>query len=207
MRRCRSDISRRSRRSPVPELARAIQEDHSALAFRVSAVGMPGIRPQRTLILLPAAPGSDERLLEAIRGARWHGKVITLLPPRAIYSGEQVQGFTWFHAVEAHAIEPTSFVDSLWHLERFVLDLLHEDAHGKLVLIGAGEGASLVLAALPYLHDRIAGAIAVEGFAPDASWWVPPAADLSALPLWSIDAANDSYEQLRDGLGRWLGKL
>jgi predicted esterase len=191
----------------VREASRAIQEERSALAFRVSAAGMPGVRSQCTLILLPPAPGSDEQLLAAIRGARWQGKVITLLPPRAVYTGEQVQGFTWFHAVEAHDIEPTSFVDSLWHLERFVLDLLDATESQELVLVGAGEGASLVLAVLPYLHDRIAGAIAIGGSAPSASWWAPPAANSSRLPVWSIDADGEPYPVLRRGLRQWLGKL
>jgi hypothetical protein len=155
VRRCRLDISQRSPRLPVLET-----EEHSALAFRVSAAVASGVG---TLILLPSAPGSDEHLLRAIRDAGWQGKVITLLPPRAIYHGEQVQGFTWYHAVEQGAIEPTSFEDSLWHLERFVLDLLEEQATpDELMLIGVGEGACLVKAAIAYLHDRIAGAIVIN---------------------------------------------
>jgi hypothetical protein len=156
--RFRSATWRRSPPWPVPE---SVQ--HSALAFRVSTAVEAAAAAKCTLILLPAAPGSDEHLLRAIRDAGWQGKIITLLPPRAIYCGEQVQGFTWFHAVERDAIEPTSFEDSLWHLERFVLDLLEEQATPEeLMLMGVGEGASLVRAAVPYLRDRIAGAIVID---------------------------------------------
>lgn len=133
---------------------------HSALAFRIRAAGAPAAGKSHTLILLPAAPGCDEELLQAIRASGWQAKVITLLPPRAIYNGEQLCGFTWFYALAPTAIEPTSFEDSLWHLERFVLDLLQAGARpDELVLIGAGEGARLLEAAVPYLHDRIAAAL------------------------------------------------
>jgi hypothetical protein len=139
-------------------------EERSALAFRVSATAHGPVGRARTLILVPAAPGSDTSLMRAVRAAGWGGEVITLLPPRAIYCGELVQGFTWFNAIEPHTIEPTSFEDSLWQLERFVLDLLEEQAQpDELVLIGVGEGAVLVRAATPYLHDRIAAAITVHG--------------------------------------------
>jgi predicted esterase len=163
-------------------------------------------------MLLPSAPGSDERLLQAIRDAGCKGKVITLQPPRAIYHGEQVQGFTWFHALEPHLIEPTSFGDSLWHLERFVLDLLQDQATpNELILIGEGEGASLVMAAIPYLHDRIAGAIVIDGSLPNASWWVPPRVDFSDLPVWLISNARndepDTHQLLSQGLAQWLHAL
>ena len=158
-------------------------EESSAIAFRVSAAVHHGAAGrERTLILLPAAPGPDASLMQAVRAAGWGGKVITLLPPRAIYYGDQVQAFTWFNAIDRHTIEPTSFEDSLWQLERFVLDMLQEGASpDELVLMGIGEGAALLTAATPYLHDRITAAIPIVG--------------------------SPSFEELRDALTRELSNL
>jgi predicted esterase len=210
------------------QLARIADEEHSALAFRVSRASASTSVSPDTLILLPGAPGSDAPLLQAVRAAGWTGKVISLLPPRAIYCGEQVRGFTWFHVFAHDAIEPTSFHDSLWHLERFVLDLLEQGAAAEdLVLIGAEEGASLLLAALPYLYDRIAGAAVIGGHPPRMAAPAPPNADLREVPVWLIQEDDSGgaipslaaagaclrvshaesiapMQVLRDGLTEWL---
>lgn len=168
-------------------------DEHSALSFRISRASAPLEDTGQTLVLLPAAPGSDEMPLRSIRAAGWHGKVITLLPPRVIYHCEQVKGFTWFNGIGPHSIELTSFGDSLWQLERFVLDLLQQDESGEIVLLGVGEGATLVLAALPYLHDRIGAAIAIDGYLPHSL--MLPHVDLEGLPVWLIEPWDEAREE------------
>jgi len=205
----------------------------SALAFRRSAAEVPARAGEPTLILLPAAFESNETLSETVRAAGWRGDAITLLPPRVVYNAQEVRGFTWFHALERDEIEPATFGDSLWQLERFVLDLLEAQADPcKLVLVGMAEGATLVLAAIPYLYDRIAGVIAIDGYLPTASWWTPPAVDLDGLPVWLIQTSSgecdahvarilsdrgarvrsaatetgSACDALRDGLATWLAE-
>ncbi|MEP7245163.1 MAG: hypothetical protein ABI885_16005 [Gammaproteobacteria bacterium] len=187
--------------------ARTLLEDKSALAFRVSPALASASGDEPTLILVPAAPGSDEALLQTIREAGWGGETISLLPPRAIFFGIEHRGFCWFHMAEREAIEPTSFGDSLWQLERFVLDRLQEAPSTKaLVLIGVDDGAALVQAAIPYLHDRIAAAIAINGYLPSASWWAPPRVDLRGLPVLLIRGARVEVENaLGEALRTWHG--
>jgi predicted esterase len=209
------------------------EASRSALAFRVSPAISAATCGASVVVLLPPAPGSDEQLLQAVREAGWAGKVITLMPPRAVYHREEVRGFTWYHAIHRDAIEPSSFGDSLWHVERFVLDLLQqENAPEHVILIGAEEGACVALASVPYLHDRIAAVVAINGALPEECWWAPDSATVQNFPVWMIRNREDSrcgdssrwlsgrgarveisdvvdsepWRTLRNELGNWLRK-
>jgi pimeloyl-ACP methyl ester carboxylesterase len=143
------------------------------------------------MLFLPGSLKDMGYLVDIACDSGLRNSMYELLPPRVIYSGFEMVGARWFHQ-EGARIEPLSFGDALWHLERFVLERLTETPTAPAILVGNDEAGALCIAAAPYLAGRISAMVILDGFVPVVANWSPPNTDLAGLPVWILAAAFDS---------------
>jgi pimeloyl-ACP methyl ester carboxylesterase len=167
---------------------------------RTPAVGV-AVAP--TAFLLPGSFDECDALLDLTRAAGLRAPFIEVQPPRAIFTGERLRGSCWFHRIGA-VVEPHTFIDALWHLERLVLHHLESNSgETSPILVGSGEGAALCVSIAPYLAERIRAIILLDGFLPSVSGWTPPATDLSGMPAWIVGPPTDPDAS---SIGTWLAQ-
>lgn len=165
----------------------------SALTYRV--IESPDPHARATIIALHDTEANGDEILPFLNAIGWSGRVMTVLPPRGVYVGRRLVGRSWFCTAPTGDPETSSFGESLWHLERFVLDHFHDsdEPASRPLLLSYGQGAILAVVAISYLLDRVRGVIAINGYIPRLSQSVRLMADLARLPVFLLsDRENAS---------------
>lgn len=107
---------------------------------------------------------------------------ITILMPQALRPvvpdtrgyRPDATGYHWYFGDEPWLPEPSTFGESLWSLEGFVLDVRERRPGGKTIVVGAGQGAYLAVALAAVIPDWIDSVLAVDGGLPTIRGWSPP---------------------------------
>lgn len=134
---------------------------HCLITHRTPARG----DSRKTALLLPDRGPWNEDYAEPLRAAGHEGRIVCVMPPRSRYHGPISIERLWFHrSVEGDA-ERSTLEDSLWHVERLILEL-RESAIPEpedLVLYGIGEGAEMLRHLAIFVGDQVGGMFVREG--------------------------------------------
>jgi predicted esterase len=103
------------------------------------------------------------------------GMVVSPQGPYGVYEGaNDLVARSWYYEVDDVALpEPISFGHSLRAIESLLYEVHDQLAPGASapILLGEGQGASLVLALARILPDYLSGVVAIEGHVVDFPGW------------------------------------
>jgi phospholipase/carboxylesterase len=136
---------------------------------------------------------------------------VAVIAPRALFTLEEAEGFTWFHEQDGQRLEPIqdSLENALEKLQHFLASLpdLYPIDPKQLLLMGFSQGAAMITTLLltqPQLKNQILGVALLAGAQLNRPQLKPPANLLAGLPVFIAHGSEDAIiplamaQQVRD---------
>ncbi len=149
------------------------------------------------VVALHGYGASSAQLLPLLRSI---GKAFHIFAPDApqpvsphVYGNDE--GQSWFTAENISNPEPSTFGDSLYQVEQFLLDVVesqNRQERSQVYLLGFDQGAVLALSLACVWPELLGGVVAIQGCLPEIPGWTPPDTRMNGLPFLLVHNPADA---------------
>jgi predicted esterase len=140
-----------------------------------------------------------EQLVPLTQAAFPRATVFTPNAPREVhpYTHEpsiEDKGGYWYVMDVGNVADTLRFLDSVWRLEQFVLDVVRyrgSDA-GPLFVMGRDQGADMAIALAMVMPEYLSGIVSIGGGIQNVANWTAPEIDMGQMPILLIGTPGEN---------------